>query len=363
MGGETARATPRAHTATDVGPALLAHLREELGEPQLTYAEPPAPILGGNETFIYGLRLTGGPAGWDRPLILRIYARDPADGEQWRREQLVHNTLADQGYPAPRVLHGAGDPALVGGPFVLMERAGGRALIPDFSPAGMIAGIPYILRTVTRRLARAQLDLHARDAAPLRRALDAAGLAPPTCTVDEWLSRSATRIDAFGFDTLRPGLDWVRAHRPPSAAEAVVCHNDFHPLNLLADGDRLTAVIDWSKVTVGDREFDVGNTNVILGVVEPSVPRALRAPVRALQRVVQRRYQRAYEAEHPLDHARVRYAEAVRCLDELTGTAKRRVQAATVRFPEPAAGDWNPDRLVAHFARCTGVRLTYPRLP
>ncbi|HJR03071.1 MAG TPA: hypothetical protein VKA83_15660, partial [Methylomirabilota bacterium] len=65
---------------TDAAPALLAHLRRELHAPALAYAEPPAAISGGYDTRIFGFRLTGGPAEWSGPLILRVLnpAHDPA---------------------------------------------------------------------------------------------------------------------------------------------------------------------------------------------------------------------------------------------------------------------------------------------
>ncbi|MFT4416964.1 aminoglycoside phosphotransferase family protein [Fredinandcohnia humi] len=41
-------------------------------------------------------------------------------------------------------------------------------------------------------------------------------------------------------------------------------HLDFHPLNVLTDGQKITAVIDWANSTVGDNRFDIARTFSIL---------------------------------------------------------------------------------------------------
>lgn len=83
--------------------------------------------------------------------LLRAH-HDPA---MVMREQAIQNALADQGYPAARVLHAALDPAPLGAAFLLMERLPGTPLIST-RPVGM-----------DRPLLEAQLRLHALDPAPL----------------------------------------------------------------------------------------------------------------------------------------------------------------------------------------------------
>src|SRR5437763_372061 len=59
-----------------VAAALLDDLGRRLGLPGLGYAEPPAPLAGGWENYLYGFRLRGPglPPAWDRPLVLRVHA-------------------------------------------------------------------------------------------------------------------------------------------------------------------------------------------------------------------------------------------------------------------------------------------------
>jgi hypothetical protein len=60
-------------SSADLAQRLLGHLRTELREPTLEFAEPPAPIRGGYDTRIFAFRLTSGaPPPFSAPLILRV---------------------------------------------------------------------------------------------------------------------------------------------------------------------------------------------------------------------------------------------------------------------------------------------------
>lgn len=48
-------------------------------------------------------------------------------------------------------------------------------------------------------------------------------------------------------------------------------HLDYHPLNVLTDGTRITAVLDWANTRPGDPRADVARTYTIL-MVEPYMP-------------------------------------------------------------------------------------------
>jgi len=43
------------------------------------------------------------------------------------------------------------------------------------------------------------------------------------------------------------------------AREATICHGDFHPLNILADKNQTTGVIDWSNAVIAEPAMDVGS--------------------------------------------------------------------------------------------------------
>ncbi|MBA4493095.1 phosphotransferase family protein [Paenactinomyces guangxiensis] len=44
----------------------------------------------------------------------------------------------------------------------------------------------------------------------------------------------------------------------------VLVHLDFHPLNVLTDGQTITAVIDWANAAKGEARFDIARTMSIL---------------------------------------------------------------------------------------------------
>jgi hypothetical protein len=115
-------------TSTDVAAPLLDHLREAFDDPNLTYAEPPEPVLGGYETIIYGFRLDSARPEIAGPLIVRIFR---ADGgiDRARGEATIQNTLADLGYAVPRVLAASTGPGVLAAGFTVMERLPGRTML------------------------------------------------------------------------------------------------------------------------------------------------------------------------------------------------------------------------------------------
>ena len=82
-------------------------------------------------------------------------------------------------------------------------------------------------------------------------------------------SSDPSRRSTGGVDTLEtvdprlvPGWQERRATRcersvPPRCAPAIV-HGDFRLGNLLAVGERITAVIDWEIWSIGDPRIDAG---------------------------------------------------------------------------------------------------------
>jgi aminoglycoside phosphotransferase (APT) family kinase protein len=91
----------------------------------------------------------------------------------------------------------------------------------------------------------------------------------------------------------------------------VVCHGDFHPLNVLVDGDR-TSVIDWTDAGLGPREADVARTALLFHVAAIAATSAIeRAALRIAGPRLSRRYLRTYGAGAPLDPERLRLWEVL----------------------------------------------------
>lgn len=51
---------------------------------------------------------------------------------------------------------------------------------------------------------------------------------------------------------------------PKESLNNNLLHLDYHPLNVLTDGKKITAVIDWANASVGDYRFDLSRTLSIL---------------------------------------------------------------------------------------------------
>ena len=49
-------------------------------------------------------------------------------------------------------------------------------------------------------------------------------------------------------------------------------HMDFHPLNVLTDGESITAVIDWINASTGDCRFDLVRTLSVMEIDGPTLP-------------------------------------------------------------------------------------------
>src|SRR2546427_660352 len=147
---------------TEPARRLLEHLRAELREPGLGYAELLTPIAGGYDTRIFAFRLSGAPEPFSIPLILRVLGSQHPP-ERALSERATQNAVVGLGYPAPRVLLASPDPTILGGAFLVMERLAGRPLL-DAQRLG-----------VASVLVEMQLRPHALDAEVLLLALDREG--------------------------------------------------------------------------------------------------------------------------------------------------------------------------------------------
>jgi aminoglycoside phosphotransferase (APT) family kinase protein len=339
-------------------------LRDQIGQ-AVEFAEEPAALAGGYETAIYAFRLKGAPPEFAGPLIARVYPSfvDPARALY---EKVVHETLVVGGFPAPRVLLASADAETLGGGFLVMERLPGKTLTEDFFQLSTILHLKTrAFGFVSRSMAELQLRLHALDGRQLSQALRAEGLpdsAPAgrvstrLASFDGRLERLAARAQGENLDGLAPGIEWALKNRP-AEHEEVLCHGDFHPLNILSKRGDLKGVIDWSLATVASPAFDVGNTLMILGLASGAGGGGLAS---ALRRSTAKRYLRHYQKARPLDMDAVRYYEAYRCLQSLVWAAENRIVRA--KQPEVRPVPWDAAEvsggLVTRFQEISGVSVS-----
>ena len=95
------------------------------------------------------------------------------------------------------------------------------------------------------------------------------------------------------------------------AGPVVVCHGDFHPLNVMVDGDD-ASVIDWTDAGLGPREADVARTALLFHVARIAASSPIeRQALRLAGPWLSKRYLRTYRAGAPLDEERMRVWEVL----------------------------------------------------
>jgi aminoglycoside phosphotransferase (APT) family kinase protein len=107
------------------------------------------------------------------------------------------------------------------------------------------------------------------------------------------------------------GIDWLRGRRAIVADEAgtvAICHNDYHPLNVLVDAQGHATVLDWADAKIGDYHCDVARALVVFSVAPLAAGSTIeRIGLRAAKGWMARRYRRAYQQTRTLDAERLQY--------------------------------------------------------
>jgi aminoglycoside phosphotransferase (APT) family kinase protein len=306
-----------------VGAVLLPYLQSRLG-PGVEYAHPPEALGRGFDTFIYAFRIRGESldAPWRQPLVLRVYPTE-SQADKARREATIQDFVVNHGYPAlaPLALE-PGDPAL-GLPFMIMRRVEGGALLEAITKA------PWRAKSLLGRMA----DLHAR-----LHTLPIEGCALPydLPLVDAQLADVRARIDELHAAHMEEGYGWLVDRKALVAQEEpVLCHNDFHPLNILLEPGGAMTVIDWSNAARGDRHCDVARTVALIWFAQVAASSPVeRLLLRVARGFLRNSYFSRYNEILPVDPRRLAYWEALHTfwgwsqLEDVAARASRGEQQA-----------------------------------
>ena len=349
---------------SDIAKRLLHHLARTFDCPDAVYLAGPQRIQGGFDTTIFGFALDHVPPPLAGPLILRL-SRAGADPERVKLETVVQNTLADMGYLAPRVMATEGDPSILGGPFMIMERVPGRTLAHAVEGFGagsslpervrLLLSLPSVLSAIIDEWVEMQIRLHQLPAETLLQAVTAAGIDARMITLEGQFARLRATVERCALTGLNASLAWLDQHRPAQAPEATICHGDFHPLNVLADNGKPTGVIDWANVVIAEPAMDVGSAIANISAVPIALPWPLRPAAQAAIASALQRYERAYRARRPLDDEAVRYYQIFRAVAQLipVGVARATGRAGSGAFHSPAGAG----NLIALISRLSGVSV------
>jgi aminoglycoside phosphotransferase (APT) family kinase protein len=296
------------------------------GWPNALLTDPPQPITGGEWASLYRLRVSGVPDGVPADLVLRVAPQ----ADMAAKEQAVQIAAAHAGVPTPRI-HLAG---AAGGPlddaWSVMDVAPGTPLLADLDATRALVHLPGILRRLPDQLADTMATIHRVDPVPV---IDRVRTAAPTValTLEELWPNLAAGAHSAERPDLAQAVDRLAATRPEST-EAVLCHGDLHPLNLLADGDHIT-VLDWTGAILAPPVFDVAFTALLLRNPPLAAPPALRPALAAGGALLARRFTRRYARVNPTaDLTRLDWYTALHAVRILAD------QARWARARDPRAG-------------------------
>jgi aminoglycoside phosphotransferase (APT) family kinase protein len=231
----------------------------------------PLPVSASNHTHVVDARAADGSA---LRLVVHRYAAfgDYDRGAKARREFRAFRLLHANGLPAPRPLLLDDDGATLGVPGIVTAFVPGRQVT---APADTVAW--------ARSLATTLADLHA-----LQVDADLAGDLLDANAEATWFARSPTVPDFLAAHPEGPAVwRWVRDRTPWwSSSPSGLVHLDYWSGNVLWDGGRIVAVLDWEEAALGDPGVDVAYARMDMFLL--GLPKAAELFLRAYEAATQR---------------------------------------------------------------------------
>lgn len=211
-------------------------------------AERLAALLGDE---VDGLRRLSGGASretWSfsaggRPLILQRQRRGATANMPVEVRSL--QAAAAAGVPVPTVVADASDGVALESPAFVVEHVGGesiaRKLLRDDEYASVRPRVAGECGAILAAVHRIPTD------------------AVPGLVASDQVEGTAAMLAGLGepHPAFELALRWLDRHRP-AAGPTTVVHGDFRTGNLLIDPERVTAVLDWELVHLGDPMEDLG---------------------------------------------------------------------------------------------------------
>ena len=170
---------------------------------------------------------------------------------------LAMQSLEGSAVPVPRAYWSSDDASILGAPFMFCEKVSGAAVVPWVS-----ATEPPLDEAYRKQLGTDFIDaLAALHRVPWRDKPIAAladGITPQNAarrTVGQYealIERWAMRP----YPLAQHGIRWLKAHEPVAPCVTIV-HGDYRTGNFLEVGGRITAILDWELVHLGDPHEDL----------------------------------------------------------------------------------------------------------
>jgi aminoglycoside phosphotransferase (APT) family kinase protein len=244
--GEAIRAQLTRYLTQAVGPIAIGPLKR---------------FTVGFSWVTYGFRASWREDGGfiERDLILRAGPPAGIFGPYKAYPEFVTlRALADSAVPVPRVYWYSDDLSVLGAPFFVCDLVAGDAPIPWTHDGGAAFDDEQRV-TLGTQFVQALAALH-----------DFAWQQTPVATIDGTHDISRTAVDQIDHwlgllsrwspervPMLELAALWLRDNAPP-AARISITHGDFRIGNFLQQDNRITAILDWELVRLGDPVEDLG---------------------------------------------------------------------------------------------------------
>jgi aminoglycoside phosphotransferase (APT) family kinase protein len=228
--------------------AILA----ELGVTDVTRVTP---VSGGWDTSLYRVELARSA------YALRVFR--PEQSTTCQREASVMRTLAAAGLPVPDI---RAEGTARGRPALLIDWCAGRTVLAE------VRATPWRVWSLGAQMGNTLARIHSFQVS------DALADSLP-----DWTPRVEDALPSLVVEAVS------------QKRRRAVLHLDFHPLNVMCDGGRISGVLDWANVRIGDPRVDLARTVTLLRL-PPTPPGTPRVLDRVARLVLEAAFRRGYGA-------------------------------------------------------------------
>ena len=173
-------------------------------------------------------------------------------------QALAMQSLEASAVPLPRAYWYSDDAANLGAPFLFCEKSKGEAVVPWVSPTAPPLGAAYRKSLATQFIyILAALHCVQWQDKPIAQMANGITVENAALRNVEYWETQIARWAMRPYPLAEFGIRWLKAHAPVAPRLAIV-HGDYRTGNFLEAGGRITSILDWELVHLGDPHEDLG---------------------------------------------------------------------------------------------------------